>query len=130
MRIGDHLLDDPVASGGIGIGDPVTESAFFRIFELVLQIPPLLMAKCFPVGNQELEITRVGAVHIGVVNLIDDAVAQREPDAATGMIRGADSLFGAAGPPRLDAGGAKGGQVLRKIHESMFLAFDTWRRQL
>jgi hypothetical protein len=50
-----------------------------------------------------LKVARVRLVDAGIINLIDDAVTQREPDTATRMIRRTHSFFRARSPARLDS---------------------------
>src|SRR5205809_949770 len=115
MGIGNNVFSNSVAAVRLRIRQPIKERAFFRVFDLVVQIATFLMAEGFAVGNEELKIAGVGAVHVGIVNLIDDAMAQGEPNAATGMVGGADALFGAARPAGLDAWRAKGNCPVGRI---------------
>ena len=119
MRVGDDLFDQPVTSVRRGIGEPIIEGAFFGVLDLMHQIAALLMAKCLAVANEELEIARVGTIDIGVIDFVDDTMAQGEPDAATGMVSGADALFGAARPSRLDAGSAESNGIGRGSHQGI-----------
>src|SRR5258708_37383424 len=107
MWIGDNVLDDAVASARFRVGNPIIEGAGFRVLDAVLQITPFFMAKGFTVGDEQLKIAGIGTIHIGIVNLVDDAVAQREPDAASSVVCAADALFGAAGPARFHSRRAK-----------------------
>ena len=106
MRIGQDVLDQPVASAAFRIGEPVERTVAFRVFDPVIQVSLFLVTKCFPVADQELKIARVRLVNRGVINFVDDAVAQREPDPATRMISGAKTLLGAGCPTRRDTGRA------------------------
>src|SRR5436309_7062042 len=116
MRIGDDVFGEPIAAGHVRVYQPVIKGALFRILDAMFQVAPLFVAERFPIRNEELQVARIRAVHVRVIQLVDDPVAQGEPDAATGVVRGADALFGAAGPARLGAGGAEGGRVFRAIH--------------
>jgi len=53
-------------------------------------------------GNDEAEIADLRAVDAGIVDLVDDAVAEREPDARAAEAA-ADDVLGAARPGRGDA---------------------------
>src|SRR5258705_2242826 len=102
MRIRDHIFDNAVPARGIGVDEAIVESAFFGVFDLMFEIAAFFVAKGFAIGNKKLKIACVGAIHVWIVDLVDDAVAEREPDTAAGMISGADAFFGAASPGRLD----------------------------
>ena len=118
VRIGQDVLDQPVASAAFRIGEPVERSVAFRVFDPVIQVSLFLVTKCFPVADQELKIARVWLVNSGVINLVDDAVAQREPDPATRMISRAKTLLGAGCPARCDTGRAECDGMFGWIHVS------------
>src|SRR6185437_9849568 len=113
VRIGQDVLDKPVASATFRIGEPVERTISFRVFDLVIQVSLFLVTKRFTVADQELKIARVRLVNGGVINLVDDAVAQREPDPTTRMISGAKTLLGAGCPTRRDTGRAEGNGMFR-----------------
>jgi hypothetical protein len=46
---------------------------------------------------------RIGESYILKIHLVDDAVAQREPDARTAVVRSADAVLGATRPAGLGA---------------------------
>lgn len=74
----------------------------------MLQIAPFLVTKGFPIGDQKLEVAGVGLIDVRVINLVDDAVRDREPEPATGMMGSADSFLATLRPARLRAGRAEG----------------------
>ena len=82
----------------------------------MVQVALFLVAKRFPVADEELKIARVRLVDGRVVDFVDDAVAEREPDPAARMIGGAQTFLGAGGPARLDSGCAEGDGVFSWIH--------------
>src|SRR2546423_15667297 len=108
MRVGDNVFNDPVASRRIGIGQAIKQRALFRVVDFMLEIAPFFVKKSFTVSDEKLQIASIGAIHIRIINLVDDAVAEGEPNAATGVVRRADALLGAAGPAWFDARRAKG----------------------
>ena len=122
MWISDDFLDDSVTLFGGCRRESITKDILFRVFDFVFQIASLFVAKCFAIGNQKLQIASVGTVHIGVVDFIDDAVAEGEPDAATGMISRADAFFGAPRPSWFVARRAKGGALVVNVHTGMIRA--------
>jgi len=108
VRIRHDILDNAIPARGVGIGEAVVTACFFsRIFEFVFEIAAFLMAKGLAVSDEKLEIAGVRTINIRIVDLVDNSVAQREPDAAAGMVSGADAFFGATSPARLDSGRAE-----------------------
>ena len=108
VRIGQHMFDDTIAAGRIGIGEPVEQAVAFRIIHFVTQVALLLMAEAFSVGDEQLDITRVGLVDGRIVNFVEDSVTEREPNMAARVISCADALLRAVRPAWLDPRRAKG----------------------
>ena len=108
MRIGEDMFYETIAAVAVRIGEPIKKAIALRVFDLVIQIAFFLVAKCFAVADEKLKVARVRLIDVRIINLVDDAVAQREPKAATGMIGRADAFLGAGSPARLDARRAKG----------------------
>ena len=69
----------------------------------MIQVALFLVAKRFAVGDEKLKVARVGLIHVRIINLVDDAVAEREPEPATGVIGRAHAFLRARSPARLDA---------------------------
>jgi hypothetical protein len=69
----------------------------------MFQIALFFLAEGFAVADEELKVPRVRFIDMGIINLIHDAVTQREPDAATGVVRRANAFFRTRGPARLNA---------------------------
>ena len=121
VRIGQNVFDQPVASAPLRIGEPIKWTVTFRVFDPMIEVSLFLVTECFPVADQELKIARVWLINGGVIDFVDDAVAQREPDPATGMISGAETLLGAGCPTRRDTGRAEGGGMFGRysVHDSV-----------
>ena len=83
----------------------------------MIQVSPFLVAECLAVRDEELQIAGIGAIHIGIVDLIDDPMAKSEPNPASSVVSGADALFGRASPSRLDARSAESQIIMRRIHK-------------
>ncbi len=66
------------------------------------QIALFLVTKRFSIADEKLKVARVRLVDVRIVNLVDDAVTQREPNAATGMIGRPHAFFRARSPAWLD----------------------------
>src|SRR2546422_4828727 len=103
MRIGENVFYDPVAALTLRICQAVKETIALRIFDQVIQVALFLVAKRFAITDQKLKVASVRLIDAWIVNLIDDAVTQREPEAATGMIGRAHAFFCARSPTRLDS---------------------------
>src|ERR1039457_1641547 len=80
MRGGDDFLDKAVTARWVGIGETVEQRVLLGAVDLVEQIAFFLMAKRLAIGDQELQVTRVGRVDKGEIDFVDDAVAQRKPN--------------------------------------------------
>ena len=107
MRVGQDMLYDPVAPVRFGIGEPVENTVPFRVFDPVIQVALFLVAEGLAVADEKLKIARVRLVDGRVVDFVDDAVTEREPDPAARMISGAQAFFCAGGPAGLDSGRAE-----------------------
>src|SRR5579859_2710069 len=64
--------------------------------------------KTVTIGDNQSEVAGAGLVHPGKVDFIENAMTQREPDAAVEVEGRADAGLGARSPARLDAGPAGG----------------------
>jgi len=80
VRFSDDFLDDPITALTVRIGDPIQQRVLLRIFRQMVEIAPLLMAERLAIGDEELQIADVGRIGIREIHLIDDAMAQREPE--------------------------------------------------
>src|SRR5882672_7608133 len=83
VRIRHDILDNAIPARGVGIGEAVVQRAFFRIFEFVFEIAAFLMAKGLAVSDEKLEIAGVRTINIRIIDFVDDAVAESEPDTAS-----------------------------------------------
>jgi hypothetical protein len=83
----------------------------------VFKVAAFFVAKGFTIGNEKLEVSGIGTIHVGIVNLIDDPMAERKPNAATGMVSGANAFLTAARPARLDSGRSESrhGRLVRNL---------------
>src|SRR6266850_1293289 len=104
MRIREDVLYQPVAAIEFRIRQTVKEAIALRIFDQVIQVALLLVAKCFAITDEILKVARVRLIDAWIVNLIDDAVAEREPETATGMISRTHPFLRARSPAWLDPG--------------------------
>src|SRR6185295_1896949 len=116
MRIREHMLNDPVAAIALRICQAVEDAITFRVFDEVIQIALLLVAKRFAITDEKLKIASVRLIDAWIINLVDDAVTVRKPEAATGMIGRAHALLRARSPAWLDSWRTKRHCIVGWIH--------------
>ena len=95
MRIREDVFYESVATVRLRIRQTVKDAIALRVFDQVIQVALFLVAKCFAITDEKLEVACVRLIDAWIVNFIDDAMAEREPEAATGMISSTDAFFGA-----------------------------------
>jgi hypothetical protein len=103
MRIREDVFYEAVAAVGLRIRQTIKEAIALRVFDQVIQVALFLVAKRFAITDEKLKVARVRLIDAWIVDLIDDAVTKREPEAATGVIGRTDSFFRARSPARLDS---------------------------
>ena len=103
MRIREDVFYEPVATVGLRIRQTIKEAIALRVFDQVIQVALFLMAKRFAITDEKLKVARVRLIDMWIVNLVDDAVTKREPQAATGVISCAHAFLSARSPARLDS---------------------------
>src|SRR5467141_538712 len=116
MRVREDVFYQPIATGGFRIRQTVKEAIALRVFDQVIQVALFLVTKSFAVSDQKLKVACVWLIDAWIVNLIDDAVTEREPKAATGMIGRTHAFFRARSPAGLDSRRTKRQCILRRIH--------------
>jgi hypothetical protein len=95
MRIRKHVFYQAVTSQGFRVCEPVKKAIALRIIDRMDQVAFLFVTKCFSVANEKLKVARVWLIDVRIVNLVDDSVTDCEPNAAAGMVSGADAFFSA-----------------------------------
>src|SRR5207249_2820893 len=93
----------PVATVGRRIRQTVKEAIVLRVFDQVIQVALFLVTKCFAITDEKLKVARVRLIDTWIVNLIDDAMTEREPKTATRMIGRPHALLCARSPAWLDS---------------------------
>ena len=114
VRVADELLGDGVAAVGIGGDNPDGRSVGMDVVQVVVEVALLFVAEGLAVGEEQLHVAGLRAVDGGVVDLVEDAVRDGEPDAAGGGIGGGDGILLAGGPARFEAGRAECGSLHRR----------------
>jgi hypothetical protein len=82
----------------------------------MIEIAFFFVAKCFAVADEKLKVAGIWSIDVRVVNLVEDPVAEREPDTATCMVGRSNAFFCAGGPTWLDPRRPKGDFILTRIH--------------
>ena len=65
MRIGEHMLGQPVAPVAIRVCKTIQKAIALRAFNPVIQVTLLLVAKAFTIADEELKIACVRLIHMG-----------------------------------------------------------------
>jgi len=113
MRIGEDMFYNSIATTWFRVRDTIKKAITFRIIDGVNQVAFFLVAKRFSVADKKLKIARVRCVDGGIVDFVDNAMAEREPQPATRMIGSAEAVFSAGRPAGFDSGGAKCDRVFK-----------------
>ena len=71
-------------------------------FEAGIEMAALVMEEALAVGHQVLEVANLRAVDGGIVDLVQHAGRDGEPDRTTGRVRRADRVLSALGPSWCD----------------------------
>src|SRR5436309_13626328 len=93
MRIGEYIFDQPVAAARLKIRQAIKQTVTFRVFNRMREVALFLVAKRFSIADEKLKVACVWLINIGVVNLIEDSVTERESEAANCMIGRDNGLF-------------------------------------
>ena len=107
MRIREDVLHQPVATVSFRICKAVEDAIALRVFDQVIQVALFLVTKRFTITDEKLKVACIRLIDPWIVNLIDDTMAQCEPETTTGMIRCAHAFLCARSPARFDSKRAK-----------------------
>src|SRR6266536_6282859 len=107
MRIGEDMFYEAIAAARFRIRKAVKKAIALGVIDRVIQVAFFLVAKRFAVSYEKLKVACVRLIDMRIINLVQDAVAQSKPNAATGMISSTHAFFGARSPARLDSRCAK-----------------------
>src|SRR5437870_2353080 len=102
-RIGKHELFDDVATVARHVTKHEGRHAIIHRPDHARGVTFLFREIAAATGDDEAEISRTGIVDTGIVDLVENAVAQSEPNAAYDRGRGADSALRARSPARGNA---------------------------
>lgn len=107
LRVGDHFLLDPVAALRTCVHQAIGRRALGQPGDLMHSLAFLFGEEFAAIGDDEAQIACAGLIYAWVVDLIEYAMAQGEPDATERRQRRADAVLGTGGPLRRDAGPAR-----------------------
>ena len=107
MRVSQNVFDQPVASVAFRVCQFVKQSPALGHLDFVMKVTFFFVAKGFAIRDKKLEVSGVGCVYGGTVNLVDDAVANRKPKPAARMVGGANAFLVGMRPARLDSRSAE-----------------------
>src|SRR5439155_23711977 len=102
VRIGQHIFYQTIAAARVRVCETIEQAVALRIIDRVIEIALFFVAKRLPVADEKLKVPRVRSIDMRIIDFVDDAVAEREPDTATGVIRRAYAFFRAGSPARRD----------------------------
>src|SRR3984885_12978427 len=99
-RVREHAIDHPESPAGMRARQAESGNPVFDAFDDRLAVALDLGEESSPVGDDEPEVADASLVNTWIVDLVDDAMADGEPDAAPLAERCADPVLGARGPTR------------------------------
>ena len=105
-RVGQDLLFDAIAALEAGVRQPERRDPVGQPRDLMSGMALLLRDETAAIGDDEAQVAGAGLVHAWIVDLVEDAVAHGEPDAALAGGCRAHTRLGAGRPARVDAGPA------------------------
>ena len=82
MRVRYDFLYKPIPAFAVGALDVIAESVFLNVRNRALQIALLFVEEGFPIRDEELHIANLWAVDGGIIDFVQNAVRQGEPDTA------------------------------------------------
>src|SRR5579859_2950839 len=96
--VGQDVFVDTEAPADVGVGELEGGDAVFETVQNGRAIALFFGEEAVAVGDDEAEVAGAGLVDARIVDFVQDAVAEGEPDAADRGKRGADAGLGAGGP--------------------------------
>src|SRR5262249_46878867 len=98
---------DAIAALGAGALDDKCGHAVSHGADFATRVALLLGEEALTVGDDEAEIPGAGLVDAGIIDLVEDAVADREPNPAPRFESRADAALGTRCPAGGNAGSAR-----------------------
>ncbi len=96
--IGNDLLLDPVAAVCCSVDEPKGRNALLDHVDFMNGVSLLFGKIAVPIGDDQTHIARTGGIDARIVNFVQDAVTDREPNAAACRKRSSNPTLGARRP--------------------------------
>ena len=109
--IGQDLLLDPIATINRRVPNPIRRNARRHLRGLGAGIPLFFGEVGLPIGHDEPEIARARVIDARIVDLVENPVAQREPDTAVATDRRAEAALRTRRPARRNTRPARGKRI-------------------
>jgi len=93
MRVRKDMFHQPVATVSRRIRQTIKETIALRVFHCVNQVTLSSWQKGFAIGDEKLKVPGVRLVHPRIVDFVDDAVTERKPKPATGVVGGSNPVL-------------------------------------
>src|SRR5689334_4225430 len=119
VRIGKDFFLDTIAIAEIGVHQPIPGHAMFERLNFKPAMTLLFREEVRTAGDNQSEVARAWHIHTRVVDFIQNAVTQREPDFTGAIERGAHAAFRARGPARSNA--RPSGSKCRITHDGSYV---------
>src|SRR6202020_758017 len=102
-RVREQPIDYPESPAAMRARQAESGNPVFDTFDDRLAVALDLGEESSPVGDDEPEVAEASLVNTWIVDFIDDAVTDGEPDPAALAERCADPVLGARGPPSVNS---------------------------
>jgi len=103
-RVGENLLLDPIAALPARIRQSIRGDSLREILLDRLGVPLLFREEPTGTGHDQSQVSSAREVRVGIIDLVEDAVAEGDPDPAGSCRRAPDPALGARCPPGRDSG--------------------------
>lgn len=107
MRIAADVLLDPIAAPSTAVQQAKGWDAVLGAANAMRRVSLFLGEEPACIGDDEAEVADASPIDPRIEDFVDDAVTQREPEAALVAERRSDATLGARCPARRDAGPAR-----------------------
>src|SRR5687767_4990217 len=118
-RIGQDLLLDSITTINGRVANPVGKNAGLHLQRLRAGIPLFLGEERLAISHDETKVARARVIDAWVVDLVEDPVAQREPDAALATHSGAQTALRARRPARRNTRPTRGKGICHYLTRSI-----------
>ena len=106
--VGQHLFLDPIATINGRVPNPIRRNAGRHLRRLGAGIPLFFREVRLPIGHDETKVARARVIDAWIVDLVENPVAQREPDTAVATDGRAEAALRTRRPARRNTRPARG----------------------